>query len=419
MTDHAVASHGRVAPGYEPVLEAFASGAGALGEGGGALSAYFEGEPVVDLWAGTARPGVPWAEDSMTTIYSVTKGMAALCMQILADRGALDVDAPVARYWPEFAQAGKERALVRHVLDHTIGVVGLPDADTLLHWDGRGWDDYDAIAERLASARPAWEPGTRISYHGMTAGWLMGELVRRITGETIGAFFRAEVARPLGVDLWIGTPPDELGRVADLIELSLDGLSEEALWIHEQGRQESKRPETLVAQTVIYAHGRTPFDDTSFLGSASGRRPEIAATNGSGTARGIARMYAMLAMGGELDGTRIVSPQSVATFGAESATGPSAIWPTPGLRLPSGEPVPQTIVHRALGYASNPLGTDAPWSFGPAKEAFGHEGFGGQLGFCDPVGRIAVGFVRNHLTMDWSYSEQLVAAIYDCARTAR
>ncbi len=419
MTDRAIAPSGRVAPGYEPVLETFASGAGALGAGGGALCAYVEGEQVVDLWAGTTRPGVPWAEDSMTTLYSMTKGMAALCVQILADRGALDVDAPVARYWPEFAQAGKERALVRHVLDHTLGVVGLPDAETLLHWDGRGWDDYDAIAERLAAARPAWEPGTRIGYHGVTAGWLMGELVRRTSGDTIGAFFRAEVAEPLGLDLWIGTPPDELARVADLVELSAEGLSDDALWLDEQVRRELRHPETLAAQVVIHAHGRTLFEDTSFLGSPCGRRPEIAATNGSGTARGIARMYAMLAMGGELDGTRIVSPQSVATFGAEAATGPSAIWPTRELRLPSGKLVARPVVRRALGYAANPLDPDAPMSFGPAKEAFGHEGFGGQVGFCDPVDRVAVGFVRNHLTSDWSFSEQLGAAVYDCAASVR
>src|SRR6185436_19233400 len=124
--------------------------------------------------------------DTMSTLFSCTKGLAALSAQILADRGLVDVEAPVARYWPEFAQAGKERVLVRHVLGHSAGVIALPDAGDLLDWDGRGWDDYDAIAARLAAASPAWEPGTKVGYHAITCGWLTQELVRRIDGRTLG-----------------------------------------------------------------------------------------------------------------------------------------------------------------------------------------------------------------------------------------
>ena len=214
---------GFTAPGYERVAEMMTTGArleiagrervADLGTGGGAFAAYVGGERVVDIWTGDAAPGVPWAEDTAAVIMSSTKGMSALCAHVLGDRGELDVDAPVTKYWPEFGAAGKEATLVRELLSHQSGAIGVPGADDFMAWDGTGWDDTEAIAAVIASAPPAWEPGTRHGYHGLTFGWFTGELVRRITGVSLGTFFRTEVAEPLGVDIMLGTPAERLAHV--------------------------------------------------------------------------------------------------------------------------------------------------------------------------------------------------------------
>src|SRR6266487_7188340 len=159
-----------VAAGFEPVRAAFEQGVSDLGDGGGAFCAYVDGVPVADLWGGTARPGEPWAYDTRAVLLSLTKGLTALCVQLLVDRGQVDVDAPVSAYWPEFAAGGKQGVLVRHVLTHTAGVLSFPGAQELLGLDGTGWDDYEAIAKGLAVATPSWEPGTRFGYHALTFG---------------------------------------------------------------------------------------------------------------------------------------------------------------------------------------------------------------------------------------------------------
>src|SRR5438445_13734044 len=180
---------GTVEPGFEPVRDAFVAGLDAFGDGGGALVAYTDGKLVVDLWGGNAREGEAWQHDTPTVIWSTTKALVTLCAQILFDRGRLDLDAPVAEYWPEFAAAGKERVRVRHILSHTSGVLAPVDMDTILSWRGDGWSDYDRIAAGLAAAAPAVTPGATFAYQAFSFGWLIGELVRRITGDSIGTFF--------------------------------------------------------------------------------------------------------------------------------------------------------------------------------------------------------------------------------------
>jgi CubicO group peptidase (beta-lactamase class C family) len=413
------AANGHVATGFEPVRALFESELIDHGRGGSAFCAYVGGEPVVDLWAGEARPDVPWAQDTLTTVFSATKGMAALCAQILSDRGELDVDAPVARYWPAFAQAGKERALVRHVLSHTVGVLGMPDAGSLLDWSGRGWGDYEQIAARLAAAEPAWEPGTKVGYHAVTYGWLVGELVRRITGKTIGTFFHDEVATPLDLDLWLGTPPQEHPRCADLFEHSTDGMAADDAFMFRAECEQARHPETLSAQAGIAMHGSSIGDHmVTFFTHPRVREVEIAASNASGTAHALARMYAMLSMGGELDGARIVSPESIAEFSTEAAIGPNATWPWNELRLPSGNVATASLMRWALGYGRDVPDPDGPTAYGPVDEAFGMGGFGGQVAFCDPVNRIAVGYLRNHLSLASQDASKLIDALYDCAGIA-
>ncbi len=217
---------GFTVPGFERVAEVMRDGTTVVvgegerkrersvdfGDGGGAFSAFVGGECVVDLWTGWAGDLWPWEESTRGVIMSSTKGMTALCAHLLEDRGELDLDAPVVRYWPEFGQAGKGSATVRQLLSHQAGAIGLPGSEVLLGWDGSGWDDTEAIAGGVAAGEPAWEPGTRHGYHGVTFGWLVGELVRRITGCSLGRFFESEVAGPLGATCSIGTPESELAQ---------------------------------------------------------------------------------------------------------------------------------------------------------------------------------------------------------------
>src|ERR1700761_8034238 len=182
------------------------------GDAGGSAAVFVDGEPVVDVWGGFAEGGrtSPWQRDTITNVWSVTKTMTALCALLLADRGQLDLDAPACRYWPEFAAAGKDRVLVRHLLAHTAGLPG---------WDGPVADLYDwtAATGRLAAQSPQWEPGRAAGYHSLTQGFLVGEVIRRITGQSVGEYFAAEVAGPLGADFHIGLPAEDDQRVAPTI----------------------------------------------------------------------------------------------------------------------------------------------------------------------------------------------------------
>jgi CubicO group peptidase (beta-lactamase class C family) len=380
---------GFVAPGFELVADTLAGGARVtvgdrqrvadLGSGGGAFAAFVDGECVVDVWAGEAAPGVAWGRDTRAVIMSATKGMTTLCAQLLADRGLLDVDAPVTRYWPEFAAAGKETTLVSQVLSHQSGAIGLPDAATLLGWDGSGWDDTQAIAAALAAAPPAWEPGTRHGYHGVTYGWLVGELVRRVSGCSLGEFFAAEVATPLGVECAIGTPAAELSRVARVVEWAPPPSG--------RGTLGAIDPDSWAGRSVLAGpHGSLFADErgaprfASFMNTPAVLGAEIGAIGATATARGLARVYAALAAGDEL-----VSRPTVDRFAHEQVCGKDAV-----MRVPT---------RWALGYTREPpaLVPGAPRQHGPNDEAFGHMGAGGQIGFADPVVRVGCGFVRNHL----------------------
>ena len=396
--------NGYVAPGLEAVADSFARAD--LGRGGAAFAVYVDGEKVIDVWGGVARPGVLWVEDTTTTMMSATKGCAALCAHVLHDRALLDVDAPVAEYWPEFAQAGKERTLVRHILNHTAGVLGFDDPGSVLDWEGNGWDDYAEIAKRLAASAPSWEPGTKIAYHAITVGWLLQELVRRITGKTLGTFFAEEIAAPLGLTISIGTPPEEQVRLADAMPAPppppevIDALGD-AL------KAALTDPTSLGARSGIYMHGGAVTEHFEFFNLPAVRAIEIPAANGSGDARSLARMYAVLAQGGELDGVRLVSPESIELFGTMTFSGVSEGLPVD--LLPKGFPLP--VNRYALGYEGDFGDAPKPWRFGPTPEAFGHLGAGGQIGFADPVRRVSVGFLRNDLT-DWAVPIDLVDALY-------
>lgn len=407
VPDHTVA--GEVASGFAPVREAFERVD--LGRGGGAVAAYVDGEKVVDLWGGQARQGVPWAQDTLATAMSATKGVAAFCIQLLCDRGLLDPEERVSTYWPEFAAAGKHDVLVRHVMTHTAGLVGIDRPEEILDWGGRGWDDYDTIAARIADSVPSWEPGTKIGYHAISIGWLTQELVRRTTGDTLGTFLAKEVAGPLGLDLHIGTSPEVQTRVADimadnasesgLVRRALLGLVERAV----------SNPETLAGRSGIAMPQGSIFTNMEQLNAPWFRRIELPSANGSMDARSLARLYAVNAQGGELDGVRLVSPASIKLFGTLSYSGESAIVPRNRLWRML---LPTTQTRYALGYEGD-FGQVPPDErrFGPTPTTFGHLGAGGQIGFADPDRRVSFAFLRNHHA-EWEASTALVESLYGC-----
>lgn len=398
---------GTIASQFAAVEEVFARSD--LGRGGAAFAAYVDGEKVADLWTGYAREGMPWDSDTLATMMSSTKGCAALCVQILVDRGLIDVEAPVARYWQEYAQAGKESTLVRHLLNHTSGMLCFQDPGEVLDWSGNGWDSYDEIARRIAASPPAWEPGTRIGYHAISVGWLMQELVRRVTGMTVGAFFAREVAGPLGLSTFIGTPRSVQERLAAVMRDEPDLSNPAVAALMAVFKSELARPDSLLGQSAVYMHGGTAVDQPGFWELPKVREVEIPAANGSSDARSLARLYAVLAQGGELDGVRLVSPASVKLFGTKTFDGPTAIVAADAA-TDSGQ-----VWHMAyaLGYEGDFGVTPQPWRFGPYPEAFGHLGAGGQIGFADPVRHVSVGFLRNHHA-EWAVSTALIETLYAC-----
>ena len=254
---------------------------------GASFAATVSGEMVVDLWGGWADEARtrPWEKDTIVNVYSTTKTMTALCALILSDRGDLDFDAPVARYWPEFAAAGKEKVKVSHLMAHSAGLSGWKEKITL-----EDVYDWDKMTSLLAAQAPYWEPGTQSGYHALTQGFLVGEVVRRITGRSLGTFFREEIAEPLGADFHIGLPASEDDRVADLIP---------------------PPPGTAIGdgeQSELVANmSRNPGVDVLETRTRAWRGAEIPAGGGTGNARSIAQIHAILANGGEAQGKRFMS----------------------------------------------------------------------------------------------------------------
>ncbi|TVZ04021.1 class A beta-lactamase-related serine hydrolase [Trebonia kvetii] len=318
------------------------------GDTGGSVAVYVDGEPVVDVWGGftDASRTIAWQRDTIVNVWSVTKTMTALCALILADRGVLDLDAPVARYWPEFAASGKEGVLVRHLLSHTAG---LPD------WEGsvEGLYDWPAATARLAGQAPQWVPGAAAGYHSITQGFLVGEVVRRITGRSLGTFFAEEVAGPLGADFHIGLDAGHDQRVARTVPPP------------GQNEDYGSRPPAEAAAASA-GTGVTVRDGNSM----AWRRAEIPAGNGFGNARSVALLQSVLACGGTVRGVRLLSPEGCARARQEQFNGVDRLL---GVRMRYG-----------LGY-------------GLFGDSFGWGGWGGSLVIIDPDAGMVTAFVTNQM----------------------
>ncbi|HVP28074.1 MAG TPA: serine hydrolase domain-containing protein [Myxococcota bacterium] len=360
---------GRYEPRFEGVRRAFEENFATGGEVGAAVSVVVEGRTVVDLWGGhaDARATRPWERDTLVNVYSTTKGMTALCAHQLVEEGQLDLDAPVARYWPEFAAADKGDIPVRWLLSHRAG---LPAVRRLL--PGDALFDWDAMTSALAAEAPWWEPGTQHGYHAVTFGWLVGEVVRRITGKSLGRTFHERIAGPLDADFWIGLPDAEHERVARLgappIAPPAPGGGEPSLM--EIILQE---PEGMTARAFV-----NPPSVMTSANTPEWRRAEIPGANGHGNARAIARIYGAVANGTAPS----LAPETIERARTERSRGGDAVLRI-STRIAEGFMLPQPGIEGA--------------SFGPNERSFGHPGAGGSLGFADPEAKLGFGYVMNHM----------------------
>jgi CubicO group peptidase (beta-lactamase class C family) len=332
---------------------------------GAAVTVQVGGETVVDLWGGWADRGRtrPWERDTLVNVWSTTKGPTALCAHLLADRGLLDLDAPVAAYWPEFAAGGKSAVQVRHLLSHRAGLAGLREPHTLDELY-----DWETTTARLAAMEPWWEPGTRSGYHALTYGFLVGEVIRRITGLLPGEFLRQEITGPLGIDFTIGLPEKEASRAAELVHSGVSADSAALL---------AQFPPVALAAVANPAVGATAANTPEW------RAAEIPAANGHGTARAVADLYGILARRGLSGDRRVLSPEA-----AE--------------RVREGQGACRDLV-LGVGFAHDTevgLGlwlSGANASYGPNPRAFGHDGFGGSCGLADPEAELSIGYVMNRM----------------------
>ncbi|MEW1656037.1 serine hydrolase domain-containing protein [Streptomyces sp. NPDC093707] len=392
--------NGHCAPGFEGVRAAFERNFREHDEVGAAVAVLRDGAPVVDLWGGhaDAAGSRAWERDTLVNVYSTSKGMTALCAHLLVDRGELDLDAPVAHYWPEFAREGKEAIPVRWLLSHRAG---LPAPREPLA-EGRAYD-WEYVCEALAATPPWWEPGTAQGYHAVTFGYLVGEVVRRITGRSLGAFLREEITGPLGAEVFIGTPVAEQPRCADMVgQLSAAQLRERFPDLPTPPvRGIADHPRAGVALALTYL-------PTGDVNSAAYRSAEIPSGNGHATARGLAAVYAALAGGG------LVRPATLEAM-RSSQSRPGEVDLTLGGFAPEGS---AAAYRWGLGYMLNDRG-----QAGPNRRTLGHGGAGGSYAFADPENGLAYAYVMNRFGGGTSgedpRSRALVAAVYEALAGVR
>lgn len=371
---------------FAAVRDAFAGNFRTHGEVGAALAVTIDGRTVVDLWAGHADAArrTPWRRDTLVNVFSVSKALTTICVLRLVERGLLDLDAPIARLWPEFAASGKEAITLRQVLSHRAALPAvratLPEGAML---------DWAQMTAALAAQEPWWHPGERHGYHVNTFGFLAGELARRARGRSIGTLLREEVARPLDADVHIGLAPAQHGRVAEF------------LWtadIPPAPPDPAALPDELALQWCTYFNPPGISGSGGWVNRAAWRAGEVPSTNGHATARGIARVFAALAADGALDGVHVLAPESITAATVEHARGDDLILQRP--------------TRFGLGFQL----TQPERPLGPNPRTFGHFGSGGALGFADPDAGLSFGYVMNHMGPRWQNPRNaaLIDAVYAC-----
>ncbi|MGI9326551.1 MAG: serine hydrolase domain-containing protein [Pseudomonadales bacterium] len=385
---------GRYAPSFEPVAEAFVRNFEEQGEVGASICITLQGETVVDLWGGTkcVKEQTPWQDDTMCVVFSSTKGAVALAAHTLVASGELEIDALVKRYWPEFATNGKEEATVRMMLDHSVGVPAMREK-----LKDKGCCDWEYMVERLEQEAPFWKPGTRNGYHMANFGWTVGELVRRTSGKSLGAYFREAIAAPTDAECWIGLPEGEEPKVAPMIPF----------------KPVRGAPVGAFTQALMSDAGSIPslafFNQGGFSpNSRSCRAAEIGGAGAVANGRGLARIYTPFACGGELNGRRFVDADTLAAMGEVAV----ATHEDATLMIPT---------RFALGFMKS---MDNRREHAVDKSsaifsgaAFGHVGAGGSVGFADPTAGMSFGYAMNKMGPGILMNERgqaLVDAAYRC-----
>ena len=385
------AVHGACEPSFESLRRALADIMEAGAEVGAALAVHVGKRPVVDLWAGhqdSARAR-PWGEHTIVNLYSVGKAITAICALRLVEEGALDLDAPVSRYWPEFAQAGKKHLPVRYLLTHQAGLPAVfPELPlgAVLQWD--------VMTEALAAQEPWWKPGAGHGYHVNTYGFLIGEVVRKVTGKSLGAYLREEIAGPAGADFFIGFGPELDARCAHMIPPRPAPDAEPSKGL----RDGELSTLTGLARMRAGAYANPPsLSGQGIINTRAWRAAEVPSTNGHGNARAVSRLYAALAGDGDLDGVHILSPATVAMAIAEQVYGEDLVLQRP--------------TRFGLGFQL----TMAERRLGPGPRAFGHFGAGGSLGFADPDAHVAFAYAMNQGRGGWQHKHvrHLIDLVYE------
>ena len=373
-SSHRVTVAGHVSPGFEAVREAFAGNFARRRELGGACCAYHRGEKVVDLWGGIRNKatGEPWEQDTMVVVHSATKGLAAMTLAMAHSRGWLDYEERVAKYWPEFAQQGKERTTVRQLLAHQAGLFAFNEPV-----DRNLVADLDRLAVVLARQKPAWEPGTRQAYHALTLGFYEGELLRRVDPRhrSLGQFFHDEIATPLGLEVYIRLP-EEIPN-SRLATMSRPGLVRTLLGFPLRFTLEAMNRRSNIYRALVINPGSEVYLDDQRIYA---RNLEVPSGGGVATARGIARAYGVFAAGGHELALR---PETLDLLAAP------AMAPTRGFY---DECMKADGIHFSLGF----MKPTPVWPFGGAR-SFGAPGAGGALGFADPEARLGYGYVTSQM----------------------
>ena len=406
---------GWVAPGFDGVRQAFQRNFDTGSEVGAAFAAYHHGEKVVDLWGGIAdrTTGRPWESDALVLVYSTTKGVTAMCANRLAEQGRIDVEAPVATYWPEFAQAGKERVTVADLLAHRAGLAwvdGKMSFDEMVQWE--------PVAEALARQAPAWPPGTAHGYHATTYGWLVGEVIRRVTGVSVGTYLRDEIAGPLGAEFFIGLPVSEEPRVARLVsfmeglasaprrggEPAVTGLGPDLAKLAEQATTYFAEDGPLFK--ALGAPGGA-LSDQELWHSPALHAAEIPAANGICDARSLACLYG--ACMGDVQ-TPAGRP----------------------FRILDADQLDRALVQQTSGPDTVLLGLDMQWGLGfmlnrgliaaaglGGPRSFGHFGMGGSAGWADPDLELGMGYVMNRMDIGTTGDTRSFRLMQACIEAAR
>lgn len=372
------AIHGHADTGFGPLADAFAANFAAYGETGAACAVYLGGRQVVDLWGGAADADRPWRSDTPAPVFSVSKALLSISAYMLRERGLLDLDAPVADYWPEFSQRGKQAITIRQAMSHRAGLPELDEDLTLA--DAAAWHPVIGAIERQT---PLWEPGSAYRYHPLTFGWLAGEPIRRITGMTPGRFLAAEIAGPLQAEVWFGVPAEHRSRAARMLPV---------VAVPSEDSASRPRPERAISLGQVFPNGL--FAARGGVNDPVVQSVEIPGGGAVATATGLARILA--ATVGEVDGVRLLGDDSVRDALTVRCEGRD--W--------DGNPAPRF----STGFKIN--GT--PWLPMLSDASFGHDGACGQLAFADADANLGFGYINGSWLPDDTRGERLGLALRKC-----